>query len=254
MNYVFDLYGTLIDIWTDEGTMNLWKPMSALYSAYGADYTPEELRDAYFRTVQEEEAKLRLRTGLTYPEITLDPVFLRLYDEAPRRHAAAHEPDRAEWVYAAANVFRVLSRKRLGAYPGTIPTLTELRRRGHRLYLLSNAQKIFTLPEMEITGIADKFDAVYISSEHNMRKPQPEFMGLLLEREGLDPAETVMVGNDFSSDMRSAALWGVRGVFLNTDGYSDKEISQMRRSLEDELDAKISVIASGDIGELLGEV
>ena len=35
-NYVFDLYGTLVDINTDEGKNSLWKQMSIFYGYYGA--------------------------------------------------------------------------------------------------------------------------------------------------------------------------------------------------------------------------
>ncbi|MGX8698833.1 MAG: HAD family hydrolase, partial [bacterium] len=184
MTYIFDLYGTLIDIWTDEASMNLWRPLAAFYASCGADYTPEALRDAYLRTVAEEEAKLRLRTGLTFPEITLEPVFLRLLDECPKKHPIALPLNRAAWVIDTATWFRVLSRKRLRAYPEAAPTLRELRRRGHRILLLSNAQRVFTLPELELTGLDGLLDGVYISSEAGMRKPEPAFLERLLKAEG----------------------------------------------------------------------
>ncbi len=36
-NYIFDLYGTLLDIRTDEDDPLLWDRMAALYSCCGAD-------------------------------------------------------------------------------------------------------------------------------------------------------------------------------------------------------------------------
>ena len=45
-NYIFDLYGTLVDIWTDEESPVLWEQMASLYSCYGADYTAEALKVA----------------------------------------------------------------------------------------------------------------------------------------------------------------------------------------------------------------
>ena len=38
-NYIFDLYGTLVDINTDEWSAQLWKKMAILYGYYGAAYT-----------------------------------------------------------------------------------------------------------------------------------------------------------------------------------------------------------------------
>ena len=46
---IFDLYGTLVDIHTDENAPQVWEALAAHYSARGAVYRPKELRDAYFR-------------------------------------------------------------------------------------------------------------------------------------------------------------------------------------------------------------
>lgn len=50
---IFDLYGTLVDIHTDENAPQVWEALAAHYSARGAVYRPKELRDAYFRAVAE---------------------------------------------------------------------------------------------------------------------------------------------------------------------------------------------------------
>ena len=73
-NYIFDLYGTLIDIETNENGLALWKKMAGLYSVYGADYSWRELKKRYSEYVQEEEEILREETGYTYPEIKLEKV------------------------------------------------------------------------------------------------------------------------------------------------------------------------------------
>ena len=54
-NYVFDLYGTLVDIKTDEEDMNAWSKLSLFYGYYDALYDPEELKERYFSLVNQEE-------------------------------------------------------------------------------------------------------------------------------------------------------------------------------------------------------
>ena len=54
-NYIFDLYGTLIDINTNEWSAQLWKKMAILYGYYGAHYTYKELGQAYGRLVEREK-------------------------------------------------------------------------------------------------------------------------------------------------------------------------------------------------------
>ena len=46
-NFIFDLYGTLVDIHTNEYKPSLWKKMALFYSFQGAAYTGKELRCRY---------------------------------------------------------------------------------------------------------------------------------------------------------------------------------------------------------------
>ena len=46
-NYIFDFYGTLVDIETDESSPILWDTMAQIYQSYGASYTGEGLRLRY---------------------------------------------------------------------------------------------------------------------------------------------------------------------------------------------------------------
>ena len=43
-NYVFDLYGTLVDIHTEENDAKVWEKLSLFYGFYGALYDPQELQ------------------------------------------------------------------------------------------------------------------------------------------------------------------------------------------------------------------
>lgn len=54
-NYIFDLYGTLIDINTDEWSDDLWEKMALFYSYKGAKYTGKEFHKEYNRLCKEEK-------------------------------------------------------------------------------------------------------------------------------------------------------------------------------------------------------
>ena len=64
-NYIFDLYGTLVDIRTNEDSPYLWRKMSDIYSALGAGYSARELKLEYKRLVREavEQAARKLTEG-----------------------------------------------------------------------------------------------------------------------------------------------------------------------------------------------
>ncbi len=225
-NYIFDLYGTLIDIHTDENQMSLWETLATFYSHYGVDYRPGELRSAYKRTVKDEEKQLKNK-AIDYPEINLETVFIRLLKEGPKGHPTTRlVQDDKEWACAVANIFRIESYKKIKVYKNAEKVLSSLKVRGSKLYLLSNAQRSFSVPELEVTGLARFFEATYISSDSGIKKPDPQFLEMLLSAEGLDRSECVMVGNDLDSDMKIAGECGMDGILVNTFPYSAAELQK----------------------------
>ena len=246
--YIFDLYGTLIDIHTDENDLKLWEILSAFYSRFGADYSPIELKQAYYQYVNEELDKNRQQLGIQNVDIKLEKIFLRLLKEALNTHPVVFKftADFYKiWTGITANLFRELSMKHFSVYPGVYETLDKLKNSGAKLFLLSNAQSVFTLPEIEKAGLKQYFDAIYISSDYCIAKPEPLFMKKLLSDQNLNPEECVMVGNDINSDMAIAISCGVKGVLLNTNGYSEQELNKM------EEEGKFTIIRSGKIEEIL---
>ncbi len=236
-NLIFDLYGTLADIQTDEKSLALWREMAKVYSVYGADYTPAALRDAFFRMDRAERAKLRRETGLTHVEIQLEHVFARVLLECPHKRMpdlSLEWPETEEalissgWVFFVANLFRTLSRSHLRLYPGTAETLRRLRQRGIGLYLLSNAQAIFTRPELAYLDLPPLFDGMMLSSDYRVMKPEPVFMQTLLTQYAMQAAESIMVGNEFGSDADIALSCGMRCVILNTGRMTKRALEQKR--------------------------
>ena len=75
LNYIFDFYGTLAHIRTDEEKPYLWEKMSEIYAALGARYTAEERRET-FRSLEQKE---RDKIGTEDAEPDLTKVFALLY-------------------------------------------------------------------------------------------------------------------------------------------------------------------------------
>ncbi|MCI9277247.1 MAG: HAD family hydrolase [Lachnospiraceae bacterium] len=214
-NYIFDFYGTLADIRTNEDSPYLWEKMSQIYSALGAAYEPEELRRE-FRSLEEQE---KGRLGMEDAEPDLTKVFSMLYE----RKGTCCEALQAKMT---AVTFRALSREYIRVYDGVEELLGELRRRGKGVYLLSNAQRDFTRPEIGMLGLTDYFDGIFISSEQNCKKPSPVFFQRLLERFGLRPAECIMIGNDESADIAGAKQAGMDSLYIHT-AISPKEFGKV---------------------------
>ncbi len=216
--YVFDLYGTLVDIRTDEGAPQVWEKMSLFYGYYGAGYEAEELRLTYESIVREEEAILRekLQAQLqderqaSCPEIEITQVFRELFS---RKGIQAGE----ELVVHTGQLFRVLTTEHIRLYPGTTGMLATLRGQGKKIYLLSNAQRIFTAYEMELLDISKYFDGILISSDYGTRKPDERFFRALIDKYGIDVQKSLFVGNDSRSDIAGARQVGMDTFYVKSN-------------------------------------
>ncbi|MCI9141776.1 MAG: HAD family hydrolase [Lachnospiraceae bacterium] len=215
-NYIFDFYGTLADIRTDEESPFLWNKISEIYSAMGACYSPEELKER-FRFLEREESR---RIGGEDAEPDLTKVFALLYQEK----GAACDRGQAKMT---AVTFRALSRKFIRAYDGVKELLEELRQRDKKVYLLSNAQTDFTRPEIEMLGLTPYFDGIFISSEQGCKKPSAVFFERLLSCFALDPGECIMIGNDESADIVGAQKAGMDSLYIHTE-ISPKEYGKVQ--------------------------
>ena len=283
-NYIFDLYGTLIDIHTDEEQHGLWQDMAAyLQCQFGADYTAKELRKRYLEICAQEEEALSFYLKKTkgfdtrYPEIRISWVWTRLIAEKICGEASeftnsrlghsqedidaantylSHKYDDEEYItpqiQALCTYFRNTSRDKLVKYEGVERTLKELKRYGKKIYILSNAQKLFTVKELMDTGLYGYFNGIFISSEAMIKKPDPAFMEVLISKYRLDKSKCVMIGNDITSDVGVAARSGIRSIFLNTYDVSDKDINKGLRQLDiREKDLFPVIISDGNIEKIL---
>ena len=210
--YLFDLYGTLVDIHTDESKPGFWKKVAAFYRENGADYVPEDLRETYLRLCDEETERLcRLQSCTDWEvEIDLQPVFDALYR---LRGIEASEKLVAETAW----FFRQSATMHLRAYAGAHALLQSLRGRGKKVFLLSNAQALFTRPELAELGLDQCFDCIYISSDAGWHKPARQFIQCLLDQQGLDPKRCLMIGNDPIADVGVARSVGMDCLYLHSN-------------------------------------
>ena len=188
---IFDLYGTLVDIRTDEEKPELWENLYLNYHKKGLTFDSTQLKLEYEKLVKEEilrmkregqkreeeawgrsqkaekeeaqglsqktekeeacsqsqktekeEARYLSRVSEYDPEIDLTRVFAQLFEESK-------PTDPLIWDFG--RYFRELSIEKLSLYPEARAMLLAIRAAGKRVWLLSNAQRVFTGPEPPIT-------------------------------------------------------------------------------------------------------
>lgn len=212
MNYtdlIFDLYGTLVDIHTEENDA-VWEKCALYFGYYGAHYTGHELRAAFQTAMAQKQAG----AGQDYecfPDLPVEPVFAQLF----RDRGVEERAD--ELGINASQLFRIASTDYIRLYPGVTDALVSLREKGYRLWLLSNAQRVFTAFELRHLGLEPYFDGIYISSDYGCRKPDARFFRALLEGQQVDPRACLMIGNDLETDIAGARNAGLDTLYMHTD-------------------------------------
>jgi putative hydrolase of the HAD superfamily len=206
---IFDLYGTLVDIHTEENDL-VWEKTAIFFGFYGAHYTPAELKTAFRAAMAEREAK----AGQSYecfPDIPFELVMAQLFREK------GVEENADSLGVQAAQLFRITSIEYVKLYPGALDALAKLRKKGYRLWLLSNAQRVFTAFELRHLGLGEQLDAIYISSDFRCRKPDVRFFRALVEEQGLDISKCLMIGNDLHTDIGGAKNAGIDTLYMHTN-------------------------------------
>lgn len=103
------------------------------------------------------------------------------------------------------------------AYPDAVPALRALHWRGVRVAIVSDWD--CTLEDhLERLGVGAWIDAVVVSAEIGVRKPDPRLFEAALARLGVVRDEAVVCGDDPSRDLAGAVAAGIRGVLIDREG------------------------------------
>lgn len=206
---VFDLYGTLVDIHTEVDAL-VWEKTAIYFGFYGAHYTPEELKAAFEAELNAREAKAG-QSYECYPDIPFEQIMTQLF------HAKGVTENTQQLGINAAQLNRICSMEYIKLYPYVMEALAALRQAGCRLWLLSNAQQVFTAYELRLLGLTEAFDGIYLSSDYGCRKPDERFYRAMLEERALLPENCLMIGNDRDTDIAGAKASGMATLYMHTD-------------------------------------
>ena len=66
-------------------------------------------------------------------------------------------------------------------------------------------------------GLFDLFDDILISSDEGCAKPDIIFYKCILDKYDLDPKESIMIGNDYITDIRGSNQAGMDSLYLHTN-------------------------------------
>lgn len=200
MNFLFDLYGTLADIKTDEELSSLWFGFAWLLGESDSKAVKDE-----YHAICQKYADARAHK---FVEFDLLSVFEQMLENRSADRSRAKE---------LAREFRLLSRQKLRPFPCVKEILVGLRKRGAGVYLVSNAQACFTRDEIDELGISNLFDGILISSEAGVKKPDKAIFDKAAELFDITLNDCFYVGNDLYDDVLGAHNSGLKTVYIETE-------------------------------------
>jgi putative hydrolase of the HAD superfamily len=204
---LFDLYGTLIDIETDESMDGIYRAIAHYLTYHGVYLHRAEVRERYYQIMKQQ----REASGEEYAEIDVEAIWNELLLQEGIRFG----PARGQLAKVLSQVYRAISRNRLQLYPGTKEVLKTLQA-NYRLALVTDAQSCYAVPEIRALGLNGYFGTVIISSRYGYRKPDSRLFRKALDHMGLESSEVVCVGNDMFRDTYGAALLGIKTIFVDS--------------------------------------
>jgi putative hydrolase of the HAD superfamily len=205
---LFDLYGTLIDIETDESMEEIYRGIAHFLTYHGISLHRWEVRDRYYQIMKRQKEE----GGEEFPEIDVEAIWNAFLEQ----EGIKADPPRRDLARILAQIYRGISRKRLQLYPEVKRVLDDLQPR-YRLALVSDAQPGYALPEMKAVGLDGYFDPIIISTYYGFRKPDARLFTKPLDILKLTPAAVICVGNDMYRDIYGASRLGIKTIFVDSN-------------------------------------
>jgi putative hydrolase of the HAD superfamily len=194
----FDVGGTLLSPWPSVG-----HAYAAVASRFGGgDLEPNQLEQRFIA------AWKRRGPGFVYRQSDWQELVARVFDGVS---PVGRSPDFFHALYqhfATPTPWRV--------FPDVMPTLTRLRDRGIKLAVISNWDDRLR-PLLSALDLAQHFNAILVSAEAGMQKPDPAFFLEAARRLGVAVGEVAHVGDSPQEDLAGAQAAGMRAVLVNRD-------------------------------------
>ena len=108
-------------------------------------------------------------------------------------------------------------RRRHDPFPDALECLQQIRG-SFKLGLITNGASCLQREKLAGVALGDCFDAVIVSAEFGVGKPDPLILRHAVEELGVEASEAAIVGDSLERDVHGALAAGLRAIWLNRDG------------------------------------
>jgi putative hydrolase of the HAD superfamily len=208
----FDLYHTLVRYEPPQEELE-----ARALGELGIEISPEVFR-----------RPLVVADEFIYREIARRPLSYRSREEKVALYAQYQETvlKEAGIKYDQKLVMDLLGRMQktkmnLVLFDDVAPVLTDLKKRGLVLGLISNVEQDIN-DTLSRLGLTSWLEIVVTSQDAGTNKPRPEIFQEALRRAGVGPSEAIYVGDQYQVDVVGAEGAGMKGILLDRGGYYEK--------------------------------
>lgn len=168
------------------------------------DWDPHRLLDNYFGSREKADWFIaNICTGEWNAEMDAGKPFAQGIAELSAKHP--------EWAHEIQLYFDRWIEMIGGEVPGMLQIVKELKAKGYKLYGLTNWSAETFCQVRHKFEVFDQLDGMLVSGEEKMLKPAPEFFQLLVDRFGINPAESLFI-DDNQPNVDGAIAFGINAV------------------------------------------
>lgn len=201
----FDLYGTLINIRTDENDPWVYETLSRYLAYHSVNISPEELKKTYQESIQQYLSHSKEE----YPEVDVYDIFFGIINKYGKRKYSKGT------VIDTIMLFRSLTIKTFGVFDCVYDVLVSLGRR-YKLAIISDAQWIFAEPEMAMLGLDQFIKHRILSSKAGYKKPDIRLFQQAMNDSGTYAADSVYIGDNPYKDLVGAKKAGMKCILYRS--------------------------------------
>lgn len=216
-NIFFDLYGTLIDIKTDD-----YKPEIFYHISNYLNYEGIKVENEYFQTRFEENIKHQLAVSLEqYPDVDIKKAFYETI--------SSFGYNTCDYILSSImKIYRSLSTLEFKVFDDVHKVLSNLKK-DFSLGLISDAQTSFLYPEISMLSLDSYFSSITHSSVLGFRKPDERIFKIALDKHNAKASESVYIGDSIKRDIGSkkAGMTFIlikRGEYIYEREFDDADI------------------------------
>lgn len=127
------------------------------------------------------------------------------------------EPTR-EYCLEVSDHFLDLCACKPGVVEGAHELVAALREKGYRMHICSNGFHEVQYRKLRACGLLNSFDTIILSEDAGANKPSAQFFDYALAQTGAKRESTLMIGDNYQTDILGALHAGLDAMYLDRKG------------------------------------